>query len=434
MKYKANAETQVSIYKNAIVQNGNTTLFFVVKLFNYSIYTQQAIGNNISQLHNLILNIENALGTLNFSFARFCDVLSPTAYIKDFIKTIRQWDSDFTPSDEFLKNVHYTSQSYCLLAINIDDKSALSLDNFDVHTIVKDVKDRVVDSLSSFKQQRIDKEKIDSLLTKIYNIGQAMIKPCSEELLLNYYVKRIYPSYSLIIPEDEVYSTKAVLAYLQQDLTPHFNYFEMDNAGVEFFGAKSKTTYGSVIDIIEFPEEICSEAFAMNFDWLVMNCKTLSKRQAKLKFSRKRSDIEYEKESAAHAASADAYIELEEYKDLADTALAAISAGYKIVQSDIHILVLASSLKELNQKRFGLIAALKNMEVIATFAPDQAKEYVDSFVKLRPEKYPYLMDLRYPLSFRMPQGAVAGDFDSKFTAPIFGESASSDDAIDQMDA
>lgn len=430
MKYRARSESQITVYKNAIIHKGNTTLYFVVNLYNYSIYTEQSISRNIDTLENLLLNIESAYGTMSYSIFRFRDILSPKAYIDNFVSTIRLWDDTFTPSQEFLDNIQYTTQYYCLLAINIDDKNSIEFTDLSIKEIANTYKDKILDYFSNFKQQNVDTEKINSMTKKIANIGQGVIKPCPEEVLLNYYIKRVFPSYNLIIPEDDINSTKAVLSYLQQDLTPHFNYFEMSNAGVELFGAENRITYGSVIDIVEFPEEIISESFSLNHDWLVVNCKTLSKEQAKLKFSRKKSDIEFDEGAAVTAGSSDAYTELQDYKDIAETALAAISIGKKIIEADIHILVTAPTVDELNKRRFGLISKLKNQHIVATFAPDQAKEYVDSFIRLRPGSYPYLMDIRYPLSFRLSQGSAAGDFDSKFTSPVLGQISSRDEATD----
>lgn len=430
MKYKARTENQITLYNNAIVHKNNTTLYFVVNLYNYNIYTEQSISRNIDIIQNMLLNIENIFGTMSFSLFRFKDILSPRAYVESFIKTIRLWDSSFIPSDKFLKNIQYTTQYYCLLAINIDDKASFNVDDMSMKDIFNTYKNTFVDYFASFKQQNIDTNKIDSLTTRIANVGQGVIKPCPSDILLNYYIKRVYPSYNLVIPEEDVDTTRAVISYLQQDLTPHYNYFEMTNAGVEILGANVRTTYGSVIDVVEFPEEIISESFSLNHDWLVVNCKTLSKRQASLKFSRKKSDIEFEEEAAANAGSPDASVELRDYKDIAETGIAAVHAGYKIIESDIHILVTANSIEELNKRRYGLISQLKNQNIIATFAPDQAREYVDSFIRLRPQSYPYLMDIRYPLAFRLSQGAAAGDFDSKFTSPVFGETASRDEATD----
>lgn len=430
MKYKANTESAITIYKNAIVHNNNTTLFFVVNLYNFNLHTLESSSKQIDMLYNLIENIENIFGTLEFSIFRFKDILSPKEYIESFIKTIRLWDDKFTPSRDFINNIQYTTQSYCMLAVSIDEKKSIDFAEKGFKEILKDGLNSVTDLVAGFKQQQIDKAKIDSLSTRIANVGQGIMKPCPEDVLLSYYVKRVFPSYDLIIPKEEYDSSKSVLSYLQQDLTPYFNYFEMSNAGVELFGAEAQTTYGSVVDIVEFPSEIISEAFSLNHDWLVVNCKTLTKQKAKLKFARRKRDIEYEEESAAVAGSNDLNMEIQDYKDIADAGLAAVSLGKKICECDIHILVLANSVEELNKRRYRLITMLKNQSIVATFAPNQAKEYVDSFVKLRPSSYPYLMDLRYPLSFRLSDGAAAGDFDSKYVAPVFGEVANRSDATD----
>lgn len=424
--YTARTENKVSLYKNAMVHSGKTTLYYCVNLYNYNEYSFDSIGSQIDILYNLIGNIENIFGNgIKFSMFRYTDILSPKEYMDEIIRTIRLWDDNFTPSEQFRKNVKYTMRNHCLLAVNIDDKKSIDFNSASIKDIINDYKEAFIDSLANFKQQQVNTERIDSINQRILNVGQGVIKACPEETLLNYYVKRLFPSYNLVIPDRMLQQSKVLISYLQQDLKPYFNYFEMSNAGVELFGATTRKTYGTVIDIVEFPSEIVSENFALNHDNLVMNVQTLSKNEAKLKFNRARADIEFEEESAYTAGTRDQELELDEYKSNIETALAAISAGRTICETDIHILLLADSVEELNKKRFKFITDLKNLNILATFNADQAKTYVDSFIKLRPTKYPFTMDLRYPLSFRLSQGAAVGDGDSKFGSPIIGHAVSS---------
>lgn len=286
--------------------------------------------------------------------------------------------------------------------------------------MVKEYKDNLIDTFANFEQQNIDTAKIEEISTTIENIGQQLLKPCPEEILLSYFLHRIFPSYDLVLDEKDYEQNKVIVAWLKQDYIDHFNYFEMTNSGVEIFGAKQQMTYGSVIDIIEFPEQIISESFPLVHDGLIVNNKTLSKQQAKLKFSRKRADLEYEEETATQANSLDASLELADYKDIVETGLAAVSLGKKIITSDVHILVLANDLETLNKRRAGLISNLKDRDIIATFSPSQANTYLDSFIRLRPKNYPFTFDLRYPLAFRLNQGNAVFDGDSKFTVPKIG--------------
>lgn len=428
MKYKAETESKISIYKNSITFNGKTTLFFALKLYNYNIYSTDSISRQIDVLYNAIENIENVFGTIKFSIFKFTDIVSPDQYFNSLLKTIRLWDDKFMPSEDYVNNINYTTQGYCFLAINIDGRKQFELGDKSIKEMVKDYKDMFLDSLTSFKQQRVDTQKIDDLTSRICNVAPGTVKPCDEEVLVNFYIKRIYPSYNLVIPKEDYESTKAVLSYLKQDFIPHFNYFELSNAGVEVFGAKSRVTYATVVDIVEMPDEIISESFSLNHPTLVLNVNTLTKQQAKLKFMRKKRDIEYEEETSMMAGTQDLDLELQDYKDIADLALAAVSVGKKICETDIHLLITADSKEDLDKKRFSLISDLKNQDIIATFAPDQAKAYVDNFIKNRPTRYPFVMDLRYPLSFRLTNGAAAGDFDSGFTTPIFGETVSKGEA------
>lgn len=420
IRYTAETENKITIYKNCIVHKGKYTLYFLVNLYNYNLYTESSTSSQIDALSNLILNIESSFSDVKFSLFRFHDVVSPDHYLKDFVKTVQLWQPDFRPTPEFQKNAHVLSKDYCFLAINIDEKKNIDFNQTSIKEMVKDYKDQFLDLFSSYEQQRIDTKRINDMSTKIFNIGQNLLKPCPEDILLSFYISRIFPSYDIVLESEMKERNKAILSYLQQDFIDHFNYFEMTNAGVELFGAQQQITYGSVIDIVEFPDEIPSEMFPLNLNGIVVNNKTLSKQQAKLKFTRKRADIEYEEETAVQAGSMDVNLELDDYKNMADLGLAAISMGKKIVESDIHILVLADDLEALNNRRAGLISDLKDRDIVATFSPAQATTYLDSFINLRPKKYPFTFDLRYPLSFRLNQGNTICDQDSKYTVPVLG--------------
>ena len=426
-RFSIQSEDKISVYRNCIAHGGNLTLYYTVNLFNYNLYTRDSTSSQINVLYNLITGLEDIMQGLQFSLMRFEDIVSPEQYIDEFINTIRQWDDNFVPTDEFLNNVQYISQDYCILAISIDNKEDANYEDISIKDIAKNYKEKALNFFANFKQNDLNTERVDSFIEKISNAGQGLIRPCSEKLLLNYYMKRIYPSYNLIIPEEDFDSTKLLMGFLQQDFIPHFNYFEMDNCGVEIFGAEPQSTYGSVIDILDFPQEISCENFALDYDRIICNNYIMKKEQAKLKIKRQKADIEYEEDTSMQTGG-DNMVELEEYKDLAMTALAALAAGRKMIMSDIHLLVLAQSLPELNKKRAKLISDLKNMDIIATFNPDQAKTYMNSFVKLRPTSRDFMLDLYYVLAFRLNNGSSCGDFDSKFTASILGEYAESYEA------
>lgn len=429
MKVQARTENKITLYNNCIVDKGKMTLYYLVDLYNYGIYTNESVSAELTTLYNFILNVENTFSNLKFSLFRFRDIVSPEEYTKSFIQTIRLWSPNFNPSQEFIDNVQYTSQFYCFMAVNIDQNITIDFNSMQIKDIIKQYSKQIVDAFAAYKQQNIDTKLIDDTSRKIEYQGQGIIKPCPENILLSYYIKRMYPYYEIILPPDQFDSTKTVISHLQQNFTPHFNYFEMDNAGVEYFGVEAKKTYGSIIDIIEFPDEIISESFDLCHSGLVVNAKCLGKQEAKLKFMRKKEDIDYEEDSAISAGAKEINLELSDYRDLAETGLAAVSLGRKIIEADIHILLMSDDLDDLNKKRFNLISKLKNKNIIATFNADQANTYVNSFIKLRPISYPFLMDLRYVLSFRLNAGSAVGDFSSSFTSPIIGETVESGEAV-----
>ena len=419
-KIRTKSENRLTLYNNAIVDRGKSTLYYLVNLYNYSIYTEESISLQLTSLYNLILNLENTFQEVKFSMYRFGDIVSPEEYVDNFLETVRLWKPDFSPTKEFLQNIEYTSSQYCFLAINVDDKNAIDLNSMNIKDAAKEVVDNFVNMIANDKQQRVDTKKLDILNQQVLDISQGLIKACPERILMSYYIKRVFPSYNLIINREDYDDTKAVLAYLQQQFVPYFNYFEMENVGVELFGAKVEKTYGCIIDVIEFPEEIPSETWNMCVDGMVVNVKTLPKDKAKLKFMRKKSDIEFEEESMIQAGG-HYNLEIDDFKNIVEVGLAAVSLNRKIVEVDVHILILANSVEELKKKRSEMISALKSQNVRATFSPRQAETYVKSFIKLRPREYDFLMDLRYPLAFKLDNGGQLGDFDSKFQSPIMGE-------------
>ena len=427
-KIRSKIESKITLHGNAIVNNGHTTLYYLANMYNYSMYTPDSISMQLTSLYNMLTNIESQFKGVKFSIFRYDDVVSPEGYVSSLVDTIRLWNESFVPSDDFLNNVKYTSSQFCFIAINIDDKNAVDLNSMNLMDAAKEVVNDFLNAVSSSKQQDINVEKVEAINKQILDLSQGILKPCPERTLMTYYIKRVFPSYNVVVRDSMYDTTKVVLAYLQQEYVPYFNYFEMKNSGIEYFGATPRVTYGSIIDIIEMPDDIDSEMWSMCVDGLVCNLKTLSKDKARLKFMRTRSDIEYE-EATSNQVGGDKYaMELADYSDLAEAGIAAVSLGRKIVEGDVHILVLADSVEELNTRRANLISALKNQDVIATFNPRQAETYVKSFIKLRPEEYDFLMDLRYPLAWKLDSGTQIGDFDSGMQSPIIGQTATKSEA------
>lgn len=428
-KIKAVAENQISVYNNSITIDGHTNLFYFLNQYNYNVYSYESISSQLTRLTNMITSIESLFGSVTYSFLRFEDILKPDEYAENFAKTVKQWNPDFHMTQEMYENIGMFRSQYCLFVVNIDDKKSFDLNQYEsLKDIAKETVNAIVDAIANDKQQQIDTNRIDQLSRDIENTARDMLTPCDEYSLIRFLCGRMYPSYDLAFDESQLDDTKEILAYLKQEFTPALNYFEMSNSGVELLGANAQTTYGSVIDIVEFPETIDSEYFPLSDGWFCCNSRTLTKQDARLKFSRKRSDINYEIETAEQAGSENGLLDIQASKDLVETALAAVAAGVKIVESDMHFLILANDLETLKSARMDFISYLKNRNVIATFSSDQAKTYVDSYIKLRPDKYPFITDVRYPLAFRLNSGVAVGDFDSGMTSPLIGTDATSSEA------
>lgn len=426
-------DNNYAIYKNALVFKKNTTLYYLMDLFNYEMYQQDSVEEEISNLYNTMQSLSSALGSnLKFSIFRFQNIISSKKYYEELIETVSKWNSNFTPSEDFRNNMDYLNNAYCVLAINVDNVGEKELYDMTFKEMGTYWVGKFADLFASFNQTNVDKETIDRQQERVLNVLSRKARPVDEKFLLDVLIKKFFPSYTLITRDNEIDYNKGVLSYLQQVFTPQFSYFEMTNAGVEVFEAEARKTYGCVIDLIEFPQVIISENFNLCHDGMVINCKVLSKEAAKLKFKRKRADIRFERDSANQVGYSDVNMEIDDLEELANKGVEESQYGTVLCESDIHILLTAPSVTELRQKRSQLITTLKDYDVVATFNPNQAKAYVDSFIKLRPEKYGFMMDMRYALSFQLNSGSAFGDEgDPNFTSPVIGRGLSRYEAIDR---
>ena len=91
-----------------------------------------------------------------------------------------------------------------------------------------------------------------------------------------------------------------------------------------------------------------------------------------------------------------------------------------MTQVDANILVIANSKEDLDVKKKHTISVLSDLNVVCSIAGNQAKTYVNSFVKNRPSEYFHVMDLQYALSFQLDDGVNVGDADSKYGSMVVG--------------
>ena len=85
------------------------------------------------------------------------------------------------------------------------------------------------------------------------------------------------------------------------------------------------------------------------------------------------------------------------------------------------ILVTGTTLQELKENVLLIQHDLKNKDVLAAKSLNQAKDFIDYYLKLRPRKFEHFSSLAYCLAFRLNAGSVVGDLDnSKFFVPAIG--------------
>ena len=354
----------------------------------------------------------------HMSMFRLRSIVSKEETIQQIIQTVRMYKHDYTTLPEqyrqYIKNI---ARDFTILAINIDTKDTVDIENESALKIIKRTFDNFVQQNFSTTIVSVDEEALEIQNTRIKNSLQRYVIPASPKLVMNIYINSLYPSYNLVFNDWMVEHSNAILSGIQQEIVPHLGWFEMSNSGIVIFGAKPRQTFGCVLTILEFPEAIYSENFNIAVPGLHVNMHLIPKDKAILKFKRMRADAKQEEEEAAVAQTDDS--DVDEHVDLVQKALYSIRQGRIATEVDANLLVIADTKEDLDVKKKHVISILSDMNIVCTIAGNQAKTYVNSFVKNKPlNGYYHVMDLQYALSFQLDAGLSCGEADSKFIKSI----------------
>lgn len=417
--YKSLVDNKISIFKNILINNNTAIAYYVLYPYNYDIMDKSSAERHIERLYNAINNLYSSFGELKISMFSLQNIISKKDLIDQITSTIKIYNKDYKGFPEkyrqYIKNI---SRDFSILAIQLDVKNSIDIEQQSLKNIIKSAFDNFVQTNFTTNNTKINLEALTSQNIRIKNILQRYAVPANEKLVMNIYINSLFPSYNLVYNDYLVKNANTILGGVKQEIIPHLGWFEMSNSGIADFGGIAKTTYGSIITILEFPDAIQSESFNLGVPRLHVNMHLLPKDKALLKFKRMRADIKQEQEEVDNANNSDS--DVDEYADLAQRAIEYTRKGRVATEVDANILVLADSKEELDKKKKKVISILSDIHVVSSIAADQAKTFINSFVKNIPGNYFHLMDLQYGLSFQLDNGVLVGDQDCKYAAPVIG--------------
>lgn len=421
MKYLRNIkENNVSVVKNILFNNGTITAYYVINPFNYTIFNGESTEKHIQELYNVISNLQNNMKEVKLSIFNIDNIVRK-AEVYDRLNSLALSYSKKNLHPSAKNIITNIRKSYTILAVNIDILNKTDIENQTIASVIKGEISSYFAKAFSVGANFISVEEAMMQNSRIYNILQTICFPATEEIIMNIYMSRLYPSYNLLYTPYMIENSSDIMTYVSQELTPGIGYFEMSNSGLEdVVETDVKKTYGSVIDILNLPAAIESSMFNMNKHGMCVNLHLMPQEEALLKFKRMRSGIKEEGMESIESDDEDTDIAMT-YVD-AKNAIKEIKRGKVFCEADIKICVTTPESKEaLNTKKKRLISELKSQKVVASIASNQAKQYVKSFIKHSPESYRHVGDLEFFLSFQMNNGSFAGDGDSVFPSPVIGD-------------
>lgn len=417
--YRNMLDNKLAILDNMFVNNGNVTAYYLLHPYNYHVFDLASAERHLNRLYTNINTLYGSLGEMQISLFKLRSIVSKEETVQQIVQTVRMYKKDYSGfPEQYRKYIKNIARDYTVLAIVIDVKDTVNVEDESAFGMLKRLFTNFVQENFSPVVATVDKSAVRAQNTRIRNSLQRYAVPASSKLVMNIYINSLFPSYNLVYNDYLVKHSAPILSGIQQEIIPHLGWFEMSNSGIVSFGAKPRTTYGSVLTILEFPESIYSENFNISLPGLHVNMHLLPKGKALLKFKRMRASAMLEEEEAAVADAQDS--DVGEDVSLVQRALHSIRQGRIATEVDANILVVADTKEELERKKKHVISVLSDVNVVCSIASNQARTFIDSFVKNRPRNFYHIMDLQYALAFQLDDGIMLGDQDSGFAAPVIG--------------
>ena len=416
--YKNTLDNRLSIFNNMFVNNGIITAYYVLFPYNYGVMDLSSAERHVNRLYAAINTLYSAVGEIKMSMFKLRSIVSKEETIAQIVKTVKIYKNDYDGfPEEYRKFIKNIARDYTILAIDINVKDTVDIETQSALNILKNMIDNFIKENFSTTATSIDEQAVNIQNVRIKNSLQRYAVPANPKLVMNIYINSLFPSYNLVYNDYLINHAAPILSGIKQEFVPHLGWFEMSNSGIVSFGAKPRTTYGCVLTILELPESIYSQNFNIAVPGLRVNMHLLPKDKAILKFKRMRADVMQEDDEAEEANTNDS--DVGDDVSLVQRALHSIRQGRIVSCVDANILVVADTKEDLDAKKKHVISVLSDVNVVC-IAGNQAKTYVNSFVKNKPSEYYHVMDLQYALSFQLDDGISVGDADSRFGTMVVG--------------
>lgn len=418
---------------NILYNNGIITAFYIIPLSNYSTNSPTGIHNTVQDLTNLISNLTTNNPTIQFTIEKIDKVIKRKDVLENLYNTIKIYRPDYDMPPEFTKNVRDDLQSYCMLGIDIQQSSVTDVEEFTLLDTAKALAKNMANSLLGLGNLKCDPEKIMKIEENIYRTINYKCVRASKELVFYNFVSKVFPMYEIsydrlsYINEN---SFTSIMGAVTQTVSDNFGWFEMHNEGMDIFGLEPQTTYGCMLDVQSFPEQISTCNFPMDYPNVVTTIQCLKKDHAMLKLKRIRSADRYEKEEAEKAnAESESVEKTQQSINIATMAIQDLESGTILCQFNCSILVVADTKDALKQRVMNLITECKDRNILVSKSLTQAVDFLDSYINKKPRQFLHTGPLMFPLSFQQNSGATVGDTEGLTTAdgaPIWSPSIGSD--------
>lgn len=423
-KVLSKKENKISIIgDNILYNNGVVTAFYIMPVENYKTMSKNGALSHIDSMTNMFTTLSTQRPGTKFSLCTLTKIITREDVYNNLLDTIHIYRPGADVPDIFKENIKDNNMEYCILAIDIDVNTVADIESASIKGMLSDAVGNLANQFFSLKQANVDIKKVLDIENNIYSIVSNYCSRCSRDLTFYRYISAMYPSYEISYNDNSFLkddNLTPALGAIKQCIESKFGYFVMYNEGIDLFDLPPQETYGCILKIVSFPESIDSSNFNIMIPGLQINIETIPKDKAKLAIKRMRASIQFEKESAMVADAEDTST-LDDNLGLAEFALQRIQDGQSIVNFDAQILVLGNTYEELKQKKQRIITMLADIGVLCSISFNQAEDFLNGYVKLKPSKYPHMADMRYPLSFQIDTGTIIGDSDDpKFAAPAIG--------------
>ena len=419
IKYQNQLDHKIAILDNMLIQGNSINAYYVLYPYNYSMMDRQSVERHIEKLHNALSNLYNSLGEVTCSIFNLDNLISKQEIIQQLIKTVQLYDPAYKNVPEmYQKYISSINKNYTMLTIKINTKNYIDIENQSIREIIQITLNGFIQETLGVTSVNIDEQSSKLQEARIRNILQRYVVPAPMKLIINAYINSIFPSYNLVYDQHIVDNHAAILTSIKQEFIPHLGWFEMSNSGIVQFGGTPRTTYGSVLTILQFPDAINTQNFNIKLPGMHVNMHMIPKDKAILKFKRMRAEMKQEWADAGLAMSSDNDADVD--LSMTERALRDIREGRIATELEANILVLADTKEKLDEKKKKIISILSDINVICNIAANQTQAYMSCFIKNNPKEYYHMMDLEYALSFQLDQGVLVGDQDSKYSAPVIG--------------